>query len=137
MKYIVDINDRDHKNIVAKMLEVFVNNGISVSFRVLEEKLKPENLQEMDARSIDRIFNYYKGKICPAARMTDAGRTKVVLRLKKFGEEPLIKAINNFANNPWRMDNNADRGMAWFFHSDDRIDQFINMKGHTTQSFKI
>ena len=35
---------------------------------------------------------------------------------------------SNFSQEDWWMENNSHRGLAWFFHSDDRIDQFINLK---------
>ena len=34
----------------------------------------------------------------------------------------------NFSRDNWWMTHNAHRGVAWFFNSEDRIDQFLNLE---------
>jgi len=74
------------------------------------------------------IFSSYKQKINSGSILTDKAKKKIVSRLKIFTEDQLLKAIDNFSKAKWWMENNSSRGIAWFFHSDDRIDQFINLK---------
>jgi DNA-binding transcriptional regulator YhcF (GntR family) len=75
------------------------------------------------------IYNAYKEKINSGSRLTESSRKKIISRLKTFSELELLQAIDNFAGDTWWMENNAHRGVAWFFNSDDRIDQFLNLKG--------
>lgn len=76
--------------------------------------------------SARRIFNHFKLKVLPLARIFNP--TKITIRLEHFSEAELIQGIDNFAADVWWMSNNAHRGANWFFHSDDRSDQFLNMK---------
>ena len=60
--------------------------------------------------------------------LTDAAKEKIKTRLKTFSLQNLLLAIENFSKAEWWMTNNGVRGMAWFFHTDDRIEQFLNLK---------
>ena len=80
-------------------------------------------------KNINNIYIRYKEKINSGSRLTESSRKKIISRLKTFSELELLKAIDNFAGDNWWMENNAHRGVAWFFNSDDRIDQFLNLKG--------
>lgn len=78
--------------------------------------------------SLDKIEYIYKQKINEGSLLTKAAKKKIRTRLKIFTENDLIKAINQFSKDSWWMSHNARRGIAWFFNSDDRIDQFMNIK---------
>lgn len=75
---------------------------------------------------IAELFAYYQQKIQPKARIYNA--SKIAARLKKYELWELLKAIDNFSEDTWWMENNAARGADWFFHSDTRIEGFLNME---------
>lgn len=79
-------------------------------------------------RIINNVFNSYKEKINKNSKLTPKAKDKINTRLKEFKEEELLKAIDKFSKNKWRMDNNADNGIAWFFNSQDRIVTFLSLK---------
>jgi len=87
--------------------------------------------------NIDNIYTFYKEKINQLSGLTSNGKNKIKIRLKGFSEEELRRAIENFAGDKWWMEKNAGRGVAWFFNSDDRIDQFLNIKNKSNQVEKI
>lgn len=72
------------------------------------------------------LFDYYRSKVQPAARIN--APEKIRARLKRFTAEELRAGVDHFAADPWWMENNATRGVAWFFHSDQRSEQFLNLK---------
>ena len=63
-------------------------------------------------------------------------KNKIKQRLKDFTIEDLLKAIDNFSRNDWWIKNNSHRGIAWFFHTSDRIEQFLNLEQSTTPIYK-
>jgi hypothetical protein len=72
------------------------------------------------------LFDYYRSKIQPAARIN--APEKIRTRLKRFTVDELKAGIDHFAADHWWMENNATRGAAWFFDSDKRSEQFLNLK---------
>lgn len=89
----------------------------------IKEKIyKKENLI-----NFKKIYSLYQEKINPNSKLTDSAKIKINSRLKTFSEDELLSAISNFSTNDWWMEHNSQRGIAWFFHSDDRIDQFLNL----------
>ncbi len=78
--------------------------------------------------SLKRIHSLYQEKIQKNARLTEGAKTKIITRLKSYSEEDLIESIINFSKDSWWMQNNSFRGIQWFFYSDDRIEQFLNLK---------
>ena len=74
------------------------------------------------------IYTHYKNKINSNAKLLTKAQDKIKARLKVFTYKELRKAINNFSENKWQMEHNDSRGLAWFFHSDDRIENYVNMK---------
>lgn len=74
---------------------------------------------------IGEVVSRYTDKINSQSKLTDKARDKISTRLKTYSKEDLFRAIDNFSNDSWWMQNNAHRGIAWFFHSDDRIEQFL------------
>lgn len=77
---------------------------------------------------INNIYMSFKEKINSNSRLTKQAKLKLRTRLKSFTEKELLKAIDNFSKNNWWVEKNSGRGIAWFFHSDDRIDQFLCLK---------
>ena len=82
---------------------------------------------------IEQIFSSYKEKINPNSRLLKTAREKVTTRLKEWSLEDLLKAIANFSKDWWWMEHNAHRGIRWFFDTDDRVEQFINLKPRQKQ----
>ena len=74
------------------------------------------------------VHEHYRSRIQPDARLTDRARKKIETRLKSYSPENLKLAIDRFSEDPWRMAHNAKNGMAWFFHTDDRIEQFMHLQ---------
>ena len=87
-----------------------------------------EKFSEEDKRALAEIAAYYNLKINPKSRLLDKAKDKIKLRLSKFSIEEIKKAIDNFSCDEWKMKNVSDKGIAWFFHSDERIEQYINLK---------
>ena len=80
-----------------------------------------------DAADVTAAFEAYRTAIQPRARLLPAARDKIKRRLATYSLEELLQAVGNFAADAWYMQHNAHRGAAWFFHSDDRIEQFTNL----------
>lgn len=86
--------------------------------------------------TIKKIYDLYLIKIFPGSRevskdeipkLTKKAESKITARLKDFNPESIRKAIINFSENEWEMRNNGTRGIAWFFESNDRLEQFLNL----------
>ena len=76
-------------------------------------------------------FEAYRTAIQPKARLLPAARDKIKRRLNTYSLSELLQAVANFAADAWYMQHNAHRGAAWFFHSDERIEQFANLVPRT------
>ena len=74
------------------------------------------------------LYDIYSANINSKSRLTASARKKITSRLKEYSYENLERAIMNFSRDTWWMSNNARRGVAWFFHSENRIDQFLNLE---------
>lgn len=79
-------------------------------------------------KEINNIYMSYKEKICRDCKLTSKSKYKINTRLKEFKEHELLTAIDKFSKNKWRMENNADKGIAWFFNSEERISTFLLLK---------
>jgi len=90
-------------------------------------------LEEIDADSamppggLQPLQQYYEFKVHRPARLTGKARQKILARLKSFKTEDLIASIDGFSDDEWQMAHNRHRGLAWFFHSDDRTEEFLNL----------
>ncbi len=78
-----------------------------------------------DTSPVQAIFGHYKERIQPQAKLCPTDKIKA--RLKRFSEDELRTAIDHFAADAWWMEHNGTRGGGWFFHSDQRIEQFLLM----------
>lgn len=81
---------------------------------------------------IEEVWDYYRLKIQPAAR--EFAQDKIRTRLKRFTLDEVKLAIDHFEASPWQMEHNAHRGSAWWFHSDARVEGYLNMKPETQQA---
>jgi len=88
-------------------------------------------------QDITEIYSAYGKFINSRSRLTDEARKKIKTRLKVYSVEELIQAIKNFSQDTWWMQNNLHRGVAWFFHNDDRIDQFLNLRVDNKKAIKF
>lgn len=115
---------------------VYQDNNIPNNKRVTNEqqtsnkRVTTTNKDNKDNKENNNIYigevvSRYTDKINSQSKLTDKARDKISTRLKTYSKEDLFRAIDNFSNDSWWMQNNAHRGIAWFFHSDDRIEQFL------------
>jgi len=82
---------------------------------------------------IEMVHRIYIQLIQPKARLTPSARSKVLTRLKAFTVNDLCLAIERFAADTWWMEHNGHRGLAWFCHTDDRIQGFVDMRPRPDQ----
>lgn len=76
---------------------------------------------------VNKIYAFYKVKINKKSRLIKKAEQKIKARLKEYKLDQLLKAIENFSKDDWWMKHNAHRGVAWFFHSEERVEQFLNL----------
>lgn len=98
-----------------------------------KKKSKPTNEKSQESQVLERIFEQYKKLINKRSRLITKAKQKINLRLKEFSPEELLTAIEKFSQNAWWMKHNAHRGIAWFFHSEERIEQFLNLVAEKAQ----
>lgn len=96
---------------------------------VVPKKKEPKNatVDPTVDEKIEDIYLLYKNRINKRSRLIDKAKKKVKARLKEYSVDDLKSAINKFSQDDWWMKNNAHRGVAWFFHSEERIEQFLNL----------
>jgi len=92
-----------------------------------EQKQAPDTPKAPESADVTAAFEAYRTAIQPKARFLPAARDKIKRRLQTYTIDELLQAVSNFAADAWWMQHNAHRGAAWFYHSDDRIEQFINL----------
>lgn len=102
--------------------------GVGTEKPPLHNKTKEKESIKRKRKQIRTFSSHYKKKILKNARLTKKAKKKIALRLQEYPIDKLKKAINNFSDDDWNMDNNAHRGMAWFCNSEDRIEGFLNLK---------
>jgi len=88
----------------------------------------PKEDKNLRIKELNNIYMSFKEKINNKSKLTNSAKNKIKVRLKTYSEDELLTAIANFSKDTWWMEHNAQRGVAWFFHTDDRIDQFLNIK---------
>jgi hypothetical protein len=90
-------------------------NGVSSSTDTFEDN------DEVDAPEL--IFNHWRDTLFPGARFTTGRRAKVRARLKNYGPERIIRAIDGCAGSDFHVDNNhidlelicrSDEKLEWF-----------------------
>ena len=61
------------------------------------------------------------------ARLTEKAQERIKARLQTYSVDELKTAIDGWKSDRWQMQNNGHRSMAWFFETDDRIEQYIGL----------
>lgn len=89
------------------------------------EQVATANPEASPDDPVRQVFEAYRAKIQPAARICP--REKIRARLKRFNVDELMAGIEHFAADFWWMQHNGNRGAPWFFHSDARSEQFLNL----------
>jgi hypothetical protein len=79
--------------------------------------------------AVARVWAYYRARIQPRARECPAAQIRT--RLKTYSVEELQRGMDRFAADSWYMEHCAWRGGKWYFASNDRAEQFLNMKPRT------
>lgn len=126
-----DLIDKAKRDLVKKIPEKVYKayasplQGVSADTSV-SESVSVSNNKYSDEIKI--VSNRYTALINEKAKLTDGANRKIQSRLKNYSKEQLAEAMSKFSQDRWQMKHNAHRGMAWFFHSDDRIEQYINLK---------
>ncbi len=103
--------------------KIYKNKDISIPDSTINDHISKKQKEDV----IQRILEEYTKKILPGSRLTSKSKDKIKTRLKEFSVEDILKGIDNFSKDDWWMTNNAHRGIAWFFYSEDRTEQFKNL----------
>lgn len=85
------------------------------------------NENEMELRRLIRWIN--ESKLFPNEKVfTIEACRKWSVRRRKYPTEKIREAFGNLVNEPdkWKINNNGHRSMAWWLHSDDRIEEMLN-----------
>lgn len=93
----------------------------------LAPKKKVSKAPVLDTEGIEVVHQYVNEHIGQKT-LTDKAKHHINARLKTYTEQQLKEAIDRFSNNKWRMDNNADKPLSWFFRSDEQIETFLCLK---------
>ncbi|MDO8452043.1 MAG: replication protein [bacterium] len=79
-------------------------------------------------KAIEKIYSIYKTLVLPTARLKTGDREKIQERLTEFHPREVVRAIKNFGESDWWMNNsNIPKTIGWFFASDERIDKFLSL----------
>lgn len=78
-------------------------------------------------KNIKRLYEIYCDFIFSGGKLTEKGRLKIEERLDQFHPEELKRSIKNFSENEWNMEKNKHRGPEWFFESESRVCEFLNL----------
>ena len=71
-----------------------------------------------------QIADHFRATIDTGTRLTEKAQTKINARLQTYSVDELKGAVEEWKNDRWQMEHNGQRGMAWFFATDDRIEQW-------------
>lgn len=93
-----------------------------------KDKLKEDKINIKNPEVVQKIYDLYSKKINSKSKLTQRAKEKIQTRLSFFKAEELEEAIHNFSKNNWWMKHNAQRGIVWFFRSDDQVDRFITLE---------
>lgn len=100
----------------------------------LERLFKKKEAPPLDDKKILQhmeIRRAFEEHIHTLRGLSSAAVHNMELRLKTFSVSECVQAILNFSRDSWNMENNGHRSIEWFFHSDSRIETFLNLKPKT------
>lgn len=111
--------------------------GATVPNRTVPNSVSNETVSEPAEMSpgddrVDELYRHYKARIQPRSRLCP--RKKIAARLKRFSVDELKAGIEHFADSPWWMEHNSDKGAEWFFESDGRSEQFLLLQPRAAQN---
>lgn len=78
-----------------------------------------------DSEISDDVFAHYRAHVNQNARMS--ARKEITARLERWTPTELKTAIDHFARHSWWMQQHGHEPASWFFKSDERIEQFLNL----------
>jgi hypothetical protein len=81
---------------------------------------------------VARVWERYRERVQPNAIV--CADTLILARLRRFSPEQLERAMDNFAADWWWSQHCASKGTSWFFKSDARIEEFLNLKPRAESS---
>lgn len=93
---------------------------------------------------VNQLLEYYRLKIKQGTNISDQSFEKIQARLKdkpvnkamtRFDELKL--AIDKFSKDEWRMKNNRDNGLQFFFRSEDQIIKWLELETRESDSPKV
>lgn len=97
----------------------------SVRTRIEVKEIKEEKYMASND-DVVAVYDHFKRTINDKARLTRQGQDKIKTRLKVFSRSELVSAMDNISNDEFFQQHNATRPIAWFFHSDERIETYIH-----------
>lgn len=119
-------NSTGHNTTVPDKTYVAATAAASVPEYPLGASLS-ESKPEPATDQVAVIFGEYRSRVQAAAKFTDDARRKITTRLKTFTADELVSAMAHFSADTWQMENNGHRSAAWFFASDTRVEQYVNL----------
>lgn len=103
--------------------------------------MKTEEILDLFApknRDVEVILKIFNDFIRPLSRKSyPKAEKKIQARLKTYTRDQIIEALNNFSQDEWRMENNREYSLDWYFHSDERIETFLELGRKNKPSWKI
>lgn len=130
-------NRRIYVGLTEKIDELFTNfNKITNDTEKYktEENTVETNIDNKNTKYINPIFELYKMRINKDAKLTKQAKDKIYTRLKEYSPKELAMSIKKFSRNRWRMQYNSDKGMKWFFKSEEQIATFLAVKADIPSS---
>lgn len=79
-------------------------------------------------KAIERIYKTYGKYVLSGTKLTKKGKELITERFTEYHPLEMIQALKNFSEDEWQMEHNAHRGPSWFFDSEERVAQFLNVK---------
>ena len=101
-----------------------------------EEKIKEESkdtcppLEGSSSADVNTFVEAYHQKINSKSKLTSKAKDKIKSRLQDSGLPQMLQAVDSVSQDSWKMENMKSHGfgIAWFCHSEDRIDTYANLE---------
>ena len=113
--------DKKNLPVSPKGTDILISNNIS-------NNISKDKQQQQ--KEIQEIYKSFREKIKKGSRvvLTEQSKNKIKTRLKEYSKEELLEGIDRFSKNKWRMENNSDKTLTWFFRSNEQIETFLSLK---------